>query len=462
MTKFSGTTIYSGTDVDAGLYVPGTGLTGPSFTGTSLLGSSVALDGTVTAPGQTITATIDGTTVPVTYVGFYGTAADPVYVFTTSGLLNITSFSVSPTGASLLTVLEPLKTKAPPKLPVCFLAGVLIQTPSGEIAVENLAAGDLVCTRIEGRTVARPVIWIGSRSVDIGNDAALAAYPVRVRAGAFADNIPHRDLLVTSEHCIHVDGRLVPVRMLVNGSSIFVDRSLTQFTYFHVELETHSILIADGLETESYLDTGNRANFANVPVTAMMPDFNIVETHQSWATHAAAPLAVDRDTIEPIWNRLAGRAAALGLQPTANLVALTDQPDVRLLLDNGRALTTVWTDGRRHMFHIPSGTRAVRLLSRAAVPAESIGPFVDDRRTLGIAVEKLVLWTGLNETAMPAAGLALTGWHALEGSTRWTNGNAALDLPVAGHDTFLDVHVAATMFYVDTVLAPVDTKVRAA
>jgi hypothetical protein len=81
--------------------------------------------------------------------------------------------------------------------------------------------------------------------------------------------VPHRDLLVMPEHCILVQGRLIPARMLVKGRSILIDRDVVSYQYFHAELETHGILLAEGLTAESYLDTGNRAIFTgdDLPVT---------------------------------------------------------------------------------------------------------------------------------------------------------------------------------------------------
>ena len=90
----------------------------------------------------------------------------------------------------------------------------------------------------------------------------------------------------------------------------------------------------------------------------------------------------------------------------------------------------------------------MRLLSRASAPSVAIGPFVDDRRMLGVAVAKVVLWNSLDDTEIPASGLNFEGWHANEGNGRWTNGNAVLDLPVAGTETYLDVHVLAAATYV--------------
>ena len=322
----------------------------------------------------------------------------------------------------------------------CFLRGTMIATPTGEVAVETLRRGDLVMALEGGGPVARPVTWVGSGLMRVGEQADPdAALPVRIVRHAFAMNVPHRDLLVTPEHCILTEAGLVPARMLVNGASVLIDRSLGDYEYHHVELERHAILLSEGLSTESYLDGGNRAMFRR-GAGATMPGAR---------SAMAAPLAVARDAVEPIWTRLVERARGLGLVMARPVVPLTEQPDIRLLLDDGCLLAACWHDGQRHMFHVPRGARPTRLLSRAAVPAEAVGPFVDDRRRLGIAVEKLVLWTGLREQVLPAGGLAMNGWHGSEDGIRWTDGNAGLDLPRAGDETFLDIHVAGTMLYPD-------------
>ncbi len=321
----------------------------------------------------------------------------------------------------------------------CFLRGTMIATPSGEVAVETLRAGEVVTVLEAGQKVSRPVRWVGGRAMQAADhDGQDAAFPVRIRRGAFADNVPHRDLLVTPEHCILTEAGLTPARMLVNGASILVDRGIPEYEFFHIELERHGILLSEGLTTESYLDTGNRALFVQAgPVAAARPDAIM-----------AAPLVVARAVVEPIWHRLADRARALGLAADQAVAAFTDQPDLRVLLDDGREVSACWHNAQRHMFQLPRGTRPVRLLSRAAVPAETVGPFVDDRRTLGVAVDKLVLWHGLEEQVVEPDARALGGWHD-DGGALWTNGNAELDLPCAGTDVVLDVHLAATMLYRD-------------
>ena len=321
----------------------------------------------------------------------------------------------------------------------CFLRGTMIATPRGETAVENLTTGDLVTVIENGIRFARPVTWVGGGSMDaagFGNRAD--AFPVRIRKDAFADGSPARDLLVTPEHCILTEAGLTPVRMLVNRRSIVIDRSIPRYDFHHVELEAHGILLSEGLATESYLDTGNRDLFVDQADGIQGRD----------GLTLAAPLAVARITVEPLWNRLADRARDLGLEDGQPVAAVTDQPELRLLLDTGVELAAWWHDEQRHMFHIPRHARPVRLLSRSSVPSEMIGPFVDDRRRLGVAVDRLVLWNGLNDTIVPLAQLARDGWHETEGAFRWTDGDAAIDLPQAGAETFLDIHLAGTAVYV--------------
>ena len=320
----------------------------------------------------------------------------------------------------------------------CFLRGTMIAIPHGEIAVEKLAAGDLVTVIENGIKSARPVTWAGGGSMDAGRFGNRSeAYPVRIRKDAFADGCPTRDLLVTPEHCVLTEAGLTPIRMLVNRRSIVIDRSIPSYDFHHVELEAHGILLSEGLTTESYLDTGNRDLFIDQP--------DGISVRRDLAI--AAPLAVVRMMVEPLWNRLADRAHDLGLEDNQTIAAVTDEPDLRLLLDTGLELTAWSHSKQRHMFRIPRHARPVRLLSRSSMPSEAIGPFVDDRRRLGVAVDKLVLWNGLNDTLVPLAQLTPDGWHEAEGVIRWTNGDAALDLPQAGDDTFLDIHLAGTAIY---------------
>jgi hypothetical protein len=140
----------------------------------------------------------------------------------------------------------------------CFAAGTRITTPDGEVAVEALREGQRV-VMASGETA--PVVWLGHHVADCRtHPRAEEVWPIRIAAGAFGDKLPVRDLALSPDHAVLVDGVLVPARYLVNGSSI-TRQQVEEVTYWHVELPEHGALLAEGLPCESYLDTGNRAAF---------------------------------------------------------------------------------------------------------------------------------------------------------------------------------------------------------
>ena len=314
----------------------------------------------------------------------------------------------------------------------CFLAGTRIETPTGAVAIETLSVGDLVLTVRQGERIARPIRWIGGRDVDrasMDRDAAREAAPVRIRADAFANGIPARDLLVTPDHCIFESGVLIPARMLVNGASIVHDSDDAAYHVHHIAFATHAIVLSEGLTTESFLDTEGGAGFANGPAGGSL----------SWARDAAAPLTTSRDAVEPVWRRLADRAESIGLgAPRAGAGAeTTSDPDLRVRLADGTLLRPRRQRGLRHFFVLPPGADGAILHSRAAMPAEIEGPFVDDRRQLGVCVRAATLWTELRSTTLPLRVAGQPGWHAPEpgAGACWTNGAGGLELPALTRQT---------------------------
>ncbi|BBF93786.1 Hint domain-containing protein [Blastochloris tepida] len=144
---------------------------------------------------------------------------------------------------------------------ICFMPGTMIRTPAGEAAVETLQAGDLVLTR-EG--AAQPVRWIGRQTVSTRFGDPLRVLPIRIRAGALGDNVPTRDLLISPDHAILVDGALIHAGALVNGTSIVRERDVPEvFTYYHVELDDHSLVLAENTPAETFVDNVERLNFDN-------------------------------------------------------------------------------------------------------------------------------------------------------------------------------------------------------
>ena len=148
----------------------------------------------------------------------------------------------------------------------CFAAGARILTAAGEAPVEELCLGDRVPT-LSSR-LAR-IAWLGHRRIDCRHTRSTDAWPIRVRAGAFGDGLPIRDLLLSPDHAVFVAGVLVPVRHLVNDCTVVQER-IAQVTYYHVKLAAHDVILAEGLPCESYLDTGNRAAFEDSSTAAVV------------------------------------------------------------------------------------------------------------------------------------------------------------------------------------------------
>ncbi len=197
---------------------------------------------------------------------------------------------------------------------VCYASGTRLLTPTGERRVEALRPGDEVVTLVGDEQIVQPIKWIGRRRLDLARCARPdAVAPIRIRRGAFADDIPRRDLRVSPDHAILVDGRLVCARQLVNFMSIQQERHTASVEYFHVELAAHAILLAEGLPAESYLNTGNSGFFANADLPLILhPGLTDRFDHSTREMGSAAPFVHDEETIRPIWQRLADRARARG------------------------------------------------------------------------------------------------------------------------------------------------------
>lgn len=135
---------------------------------------------------------------------------------------------------------------------VCFVRGARIRTDRGDVAIENLKAGDLVLTLDHG---LQPIRWIGSTKVLARGENA----PIEFKKGAFGNT---RDLRVSPQHRMLVkDWRqellfgaletLVPAKFLINGSSIRqVEGGYVE--YFHMLFDKHEIVFAEGAQSESF------------------------------------------------------------------------------------------------------------------------------------------------------------------------------------------------------------------
>ena len=183
----------------------------------------------------------------------------------------------------------------------CYRSGTRILTDRGEVAVEDLHVGDLVRTLLGDATA--PIIWIGRREVDCArHPRPRKVWPVCVAAGAFGSGLPHSDLWLSPDHAVYVNEVLIPIRHLINASTI-TQVPVDHVSYYHIELPQHDVVLAEGLPAESFLDMRDGSNYANRPgPIRLYPDY----TPKIWEAFGCARLVVTGPELE------AARALVMG------------------------------------------------------------------------------------------------------------------------------------------------------
>jgi hypothetical protein len=309
------------------------------------------------------------------------------------------SFSLQPNEATGYGVDLTFEPAAP-----CFCAGTRIATPNGETAVETLRIGDEVRALLG---VAR-ILWIGRRTLaPRRHRRPEAVQPILITAGALGGGLPWRDLMVSPDHGLYLEGHLIPAKALTNGFSIRqVDYETV--TYYHLEFPEHDVVFAEGTPAESYLETGNRAAFDNCEgALTLHPDFAQSLRERS----GCAPFAEAGKAVEVVRQRILDCA---GIETTCD-------PGLQIRYENGGAI----------------------IASRSAVPGEI---FADprDRRLLGVKISSLTI----GRRKIPLDNPALDhGWHEPEADGRWTNGNAFIPAALLGTAKSVRVRIAASLAY---------------
>ena len=117
-----------------------------------------------------------------------------------------------------------------------------------------------------------------------------------------------------------IDSILIPAKYLVNGVTIVADAKpeALSLTYFHIELDTHEAILAEGLAVESFLRDNPHA-FDNAdgspeePLTPFAPYVRYYNGRQELASHirsALAPVYDFRKPVDKIRDRIADRIVA--------------------------------------------------------------------------------------------------------------------------------------------------------
>jgi hypothetical protein len=182
----------------------------------------------------------------------------------------------------------------------CSAAGTRIGTDGAEVAVEDLVVGDTVQTLLGG---SGRIVWAGSRATDCARHPNPGTvWPVRIARGAFADSVPARDLFVSPDHALYIDGVLIPAKHLLNGTTI-AQVKRRRVVYHHIELARHDVVLAEGLPAESYLDTGDRVKFSGGRVTLLHPDF----AARTWEMAGCAPLLLTGARLDAVRAGVARR-----------------------------------------------------------------------------------------------------------------------------------------------------------
>jgi hypothetical protein len=399
----TGLTLYGAQSLPAGYMNDGT---------LGLVDATLTADGAFTNNGQVDVDPSNVTfTGAVTGTGTIDIAAGSDVTF--DGSVASTQTIVFQGTAGTLTLNDPLHFEAAVfgsgvtvMAPPCFAAGTRIRTALGTQArVEDLREGDEVETY--GGKVAR-INWIGRRSLaPRRHPRPEAVQPILITAGALGDGLPWRDLVVSPDHAMYLEGHLVPAKALINGFSI---RQLNRktVTYYHIALPEHAVLLAEGAGAESYLETGNRAAFENGGgALTMHPDF----AQSLREERGCAPFAESGKAVETIRQRILDRAG----------IETTSDPDLQIRYKNGQA----------------------NIVSRSAIPGEI---FADprDRRRLGVKISALKI----GRRKIPIDDPALTdGWHDIEADGRWTNGNAIIPPGLLGKAKSIRLTIAASLAY---------------
>jgi hypothetical protein len=215
--------------------------------------------GTYTITGSQIEAAASGSDskyVTVTIPGGY----TEVQAYSTTAAFEFADVSYADTTTPAAGSAIPVAVDPNPDS-ICLLEGTGIATPEGRRLIETLRIGDLV-TLSDGRRA--PIRWIGRQTVAMRFADPLRNLPIRICANALGEALPERDLLVSPDHALAIDGVLIHASALVNNVTILRENDMPEmFIYYNIELAAHELILAENVPVETFIDNVDRRPFDN-------------------------------------------------------------------------------------------------------------------------------------------------------------------------------------------------------
>jgi hypothetical protein len=213
-------------------------------------------------------------------------------------------------------------------------------------------------------------------------------------------------------------------------------------TSFETNGTISGMSVGTGVTPTDVLDLTS-INSATIASAGLHPDLTDETDYPKREAASCAPFVFDEGNVRPVWQRLAARAAALG--QSAPRPDTTTDADLHILA-KGRTIRPLYGEKGSYIFVLPKDATEVRVVSRAGGPAD-VRPWLDDRRCLGVYVERIVLRSTTEVRDVPIDHPSLSqGWWAAERNgtamRRWTNGEAVLPLPPFHGPTMLEIRAS--------------------
>jgi hypothetical protein len=152
---------------------------------------------------------------------------------TTTGVYNL---CIRNTGSYNITIVE-LTIYETPNIPICFPAGTLVLTDQGEIEINKI--------NIKKNTVG------GNRIIAITETVPLDSYLVCIEKNSLAPNVPNRQTIISKDHKIMVNKKLVSAENLVQHISSVYKIKYNKERLYNVLLDDYSTMSVNNLIVET-------------------------------------------------------------------------------------------------------------------------------------------------------------------------------------------------------------------